>query len=93
MRFVAIALMVLALCGCKDKKKEPPPEAADTAEECEATADCDHGEICLAGKCAGTSQKTIITDPGNAVTPDKVKREIENINKAAGARSDKSLDL
>ncbi len=61
--------------GCRGK---PPAEAGPKkARACNTSDDCETGWVCLANACADMRSKAIYTDTANAVTPDKVKRELE----------------
>lgn len=87
-------ILVSALCllfaqGCSDKKKAP---AEEQAASCEATSDCEAGQICLDGACASTAPGAIYTDTDNAVTPDKVKSEVDRINEQTEERNSEILD-
>lgn len=92
---------LLALGACSDKKnsvqeaiREATSGSAEeaTAAACETNGDCQQGEVCLANLCAKTNPGAIYTDPKNAVTSDKVKAQMDAINKAAEERVDKILD-
>lgn len=86
---IAIAFtLCLASCGKNDKEAEPQEEAVSS---CESTADCDKGMVCLAGECASTSGSALYTDPASAVTPDKVRKEIEAIGAKRQKRHDELL--
>ena len=102
-------MLSLALCfaalGCGDKKEKTQtapeasqpaagqPEATKKGPPCKSNADCNSGWFCLDGECASAKSKTVYTDPARAVTPDKVKRELERVNRKREADIDKSLDL
>jgi hypothetical protein len=77
--------------ACSDKKKAEAPEE-EAAPACETNADCAQGEVCLAKECASAAPGAIYTDPSSAVTPDKVKKEMEMINKAAEDRMNKMME-
>ena len=94
MRQIAQTLLVFAAAlfmmgGCGDKKAEPGAKANEAAA-CTQNSDCDRGMVCLAGECA---DPRINKMPSNPVTPDKVKREVEDIHKRADERNQKALDL
>ena len=94
MKRLGIALLLgslLVACGAK-KTAEPPP-AGDDEPECETSADCEGNWQCLGGECVDTSSRAIYTDPSNAVTPEKVKREVEKRQRQHTEQVDKSLDL
>lgn len=88
---IAIAFtLCLASCGKNDKEADPQEEAE--VSSCESTADCDDGMVCLAGECASTSGSALYTDPASAVTPDKVRKEIEAIGAKRQKRHDELLE-
>jgi hypothetical protein len=100
-RLALAALAVLLMMGCGGKKA-PPPEDAETAEtaetdereaECDVDGDCGHNEMCIDGDCVSANSKAIYTRPSNAVTPEKVKHEVEKRTQAHEKRVDESLDL
>lgn len=87
-------ILISALCllfaqGCSDKKKATEEEQVAS---CEATSDCEAGEVCLDGACASTAPGAIYTDTENAVTPDKVKAEVDRINEKAEERANEILE-
>lgn len=84
MRRVAIALLFVAsAAGCHRFKKnaaaddDAGPAAGATTLACQATADCPSGWVCMAQRCTDPRSKAIYTDPANAVTPGKVRKEVE----------------
>ncbi len=90
MKVAAFCLLLCISCGGdKDKSQDTETEEAVT---CEETADCESGMVCLAGKCASTSGSAIYTDPANAITPKKVKAEVEAIQNRRQERADKILE-
>ena len=96
MRELAIPYLVLlssmlAIGACSDNKKNSVDEATKEAA-CESNADCQQGEVCLAKVCASAAPGAIYTNPSNAVTPDKVKAQMDMVNKAAEERVDKILE-
>ena len=82
---VLCSVIALAGFGCGDKKKE-----SDEPEACTNNKDCERGLVCLDSECA---DPRVMKGPSNMVTPDKVKREVEAINKKADERNQKALDL
>ena len=75
-RFVLVVGFVGAVAACP--KAEP-------VKSCESTDDCPSGWICLAKKCANPRASALIVNPGSAVTPVKVQKEVEQIqNKYMG---------
>jgi hypothetical protein len=81
--------LVLALAfgvGCGGKKseeKKAPDESAESDEamegepECEVDSDCSPTYVCLGGECTSTSHGSFYSNPRRAVSPGKVKREVE----------------
>ena len=70
-----LALALLAPLGLGGCHKEPPPPAEP--KPCHSNDDCTAPQICLAYECTDPRPGAIYTDPGNAVTPDKVKKDVE----------------
>ena len=68
-----LLLALLALAGCP----KSAPEATAGPKACASSTDCPSGWVCLAKTCAHAAPGAIYTDTSNAVTPDKVKREVE----------------
>jgi len=79
------------LSGC-GKKKAAEEEVDDDSLTCETNDDCEAGWVCLAGECANSASGAIYTDPSHAVTPDKVKNQVDQINEASQKRADEILD-
>jgi hypothetical protein len=71
----AIGLVVVAACG--RSKAAPPVEPPDS---CKVDKDCPEGWHCLGAKCANPASGAIYTDPAHAVTPEKVKDQVEKVN-------------
>jgi hypothetical protein len=61
---------------------------AEAARPCRKSSDCDDGWVCLARVCADPRGSAIYTDPAHAVTPDKVRDEVEQ----AGERRAEDLE-
>ena len=78
------------LSACGDKKKAAPEEPEIAS--CETNADCEQGEVCLANECANAAPGAIYTDTQRAVTPDKVKAHVNQINEKAQKRADDILN-
>jgi hypothetical protein len=77
----------LAVSACKGKPEpaaEPPPPPAS----CATASDCPEHWVCLGGRCTDPSSTAIYSDPSNAVTPDKVEREVEQ----AGQKHEQDVD-
>jgi hypothetical protein len=66
---LGLAVALLGACG----KSKPPAET----RSCRSAADCDEGWLCLASKRADPRGSAVYTDPKHAVTPDKVRDEVE----------------
>ncbi|MSP60841.1 MAG: hypothetical protein EXR72_10960 [Myxococcales bacterium] len=76
--------LLLGLAGCP---KSPSAEVAGP-KECASNIDCPRGWVCLAKKCANATHGAIFTDTSNAVTPGKVKDEVEQQLKAHDDKMD-----
>jgi hypothetical protein len=87
-----IGFLVLCLPACRDSRQGAPEPAAEPAPaaavSCGGNSDCPETWICLAGKCTDPSEGAIYSDPSNAVTPDKVEREMEQL----GQQRDQDID-
>jgi hypothetical protein len=86
---VLVLAVALSLVGCTKKKAAPSPAEAAS---CTSAADCSDGMVCLAGACTKSSSGAIYTDPSNAVTPDKVKRDFEQRGAQHAEDVDKALE-
>ncbi len=89
---VFLACMTLAILACGGDKKADTSGDEKTVE-CESNADCEDGLVCLDSECADPSVKAHFTDPSRAVTPQKVKREVDKRTEEHRKRIDKSLDI
>ncbi len=90
MRSLILAVLALSAASCgKDKKQEP--QKTDTAT-CSSNEDCEAGWLCLDGECADTSAGAVYADPSSAVTPDKVRSEVERVQEQRQKRNDELLD-
>jgi hypothetical protein len=69
--------------GCKGKT---PPSAP---KSCQKDTDCPDPLICLAGACADPRESAIYTNPSQAVTPQKVKQQVEQTNQQIEDKLDK----
>ena len=87
LRLLVVLAVSSVLAGCESNKPPPPPGA------CKADPDCADGWVCLAGRCTDPAAGAIITDPSNAVTPDKIKRELEHRTSASEDRAEQALDV
>jgi hypothetical protein len=86
------ALSSLGACSDKKAASEEPVEKTANAAACETNSDCAQGEVCLAKACASAAPGAIYDDPANAVTVDKVKAQMDMINKQAEERMDEALE-
>jgi len=77
-----LGVALLLACG----KSKPAAERKPTT--CKQNSDCAEGWVCLARKCADPSGKAVYMDPAHAVTPDKVRDEVEDVQK----RHDDDID-
>jgi len=96
----ALALLLAVGCGGKKKDDEKPPEqAAESSEpadeepECEVDDDCRANELCLDGECTSTARGGVYTNPRRAVTPEKVKREVEKRMQQGQDRIDRGMNM
>ena len=98
---MALALFLLPACG-KEEKAAPAPTPASEAPEprpdrkvaCKSIDDCRTGQVSLDGRClSANSTKTVFTDRKNAVTPERVKRELEKQTKIRQKQLDRGLDM
>ncbi len=85
------AALVMVACG-KDKPSPTPPAEETESLACDSNSDCERGWACLDGECANTAAGAIYTDPSSAVTPAKVKSEIERIQENSQKRADDILE-
>jgi hypothetical protein len=78
----------LAAAGCPGAK---PASAPAVAKACTSNQDCDNGWACLAGRCYDTRKSAVFTHPEQAVTPDRVRQEVEHQQELHMRRIDKDL--
>lgn len=83
--------IAIAMTSCGKSNKEAQPQEEEVSS-CESTADCGESMVCLDGECASTKGGAIYTDTKNAITPDKVRKEIEAIGDKRQQRYDELLD-
>ena len=83
-RVTLVVLIAMATFACSNKSS-----SSDQSAECETADDCRRGWKCANGNCV----KPTYTKPRTAVTPDKVKRELEQVNKDYEKKVDKALDM
>ena len=76
------ALLLLLLAACKRPRGVP-----DAPVTCAESADCKTGWVCLAGRCADPSAAAVYEHPQNAVTPEKVKNEVDQTLEREHART------
>ncbi len=79
----------VAALACGGEKKAPNSDET-TSGRCETNRDCEAPLVCLASECA---DPRVHRGGTNMVTPDKMKREVEQINEQAEKRREKVLDL
>jgi len=88
----ALLLFAVALpapgCGKSRTAGGDAAPAGAARRACETDQDCPARWLCLAGACADPSSKAVYTDPKNAVTADKVKKHVEQVND----QHDKAMD-
>jgi hypothetical protein len=84
MKVVLVALACIAACNGKPKATKDP-------KSCRSNEECSPGWVCLAYECADPRAKAIYTAPSNAVTPDKVRRQLEETQKQREAKTDQVL--
>lgn len=93
-RHVVLALSLLAGAGCGKTKPEPAASAGPVA--CQSNDDCAKvkaGMVCLARQCADRSTRALYDDnPSNAVTPEKVQREVEQRQADHEQQVDRALE-
>ena len=91
-RLAMVLALGFAVSACSGKKA-PESEPEEDEVECQTNSDCEGNLQCLGNECVDTSSKAIYSNPSNAVTPEKVKREVELRQRAHTEQVDKSLDL
>ena len=89
--FAGLTWMALTF-GCKGQAGRDVESKARAGSTCAQNSDCAEGLVCLADKCADPSAKALYTDPGNAVTPEKVKQHVEAIGEKARRDLDEAVD-
>jgi len=78
--WLASLLLVLVVSSLACGKKKPAAENQKPPETCAEDKDCPQGWKCLAQKCANPAAGAVYTDPGHAVTPDKVRDQVQETN-------------
>ena len=89
--FLLIVGLSTSLSACGKDKKASSGDDAETLV-CESNDDCEEGWACLDGACANAASGAIYTDTANAVTPDKMKGQVEKIQENSQKRADEILD-
>lgn len=100
--FVVAVVLTLALAGsCGGKKSEeeqPSEESAEPSEpgakhpQCKVDEDCFQTEVCLGGQCISTARGGVYHNPRRAVTPAKVKGEVDRRLEEGQDRMDQRLE-
>ncbi|MCP4447553.1 MAG: hypothetical protein GY811_19765 [Myxococcales bacterium] len=93
---IPLVALVVGLCvsisGCgKNKEADNAGEDESSDLTCESNSDCEPGWVCLEEECANAASGAIYTDTTNAVTPDKVRGQIEKIQEDSNKRADEVL--
>lgn len=90
--FSVVFALALSTAACGGDKK-PAEAAAEAPATCSSNADCDDGLTCLGGECTDTSAKALYDgDSTNAVTPEKVQREVEQRSQQHVDRANDALN-
>jgi hypothetical protein len=91
---VALSLAFSLTCACSGKKKQAEDSDDDGVEEleCEDNSDCEQGWVCLAGECSNAGSGAVYSDTKHAVTPDKVRKHLDQVNDKAQKRTDEMLE-
>jgi hypothetical protein len=71
---VWLLLVLTALVACRRGTSSSAPDASLA---CSSKDDCPTAWVCLAGRCADPSTAAWVEHPSNAVTPQKVKEDVE----------------
>jgi hypothetical protein len=85
MRRTILLLLFLGACT----KKPAPPHAPAM---CKENGDCDAPLVCLSGTCTDPRSSAFFLDPKSAVTPDKVKRQVEGIQDQHDKKLEKVIE-
>ncbi len=86
---VALAALLAASSACHKSK---PADTSSKPKPCAADSDCAQGWVCLAHACADPRASAVYTHPSNAVTPEKVKQQVEQVGAEHEADIDKRLE-
>jgi hypothetical protein len=87
-RTTLLVLVLLSVSGCRSKGRASEDDRTPSETHCASDSDCAGGRTCLGGECADPRPGAIASDPASAVTPDKVRRELEK----AGQQHEQDLD-
>lgn len=97
-RFAAPWLALALGCAACGGDKKPASESNDSekpaaAATCDTDDDCGQGLTCLGGECTDTSAKALYDrDSTNAVTPEKVQREVDKRSQQHVDRANEALN-
>jgi hypothetical protein len=86
-------VIVLALAGCHRKKIPAPAPAPSPSTACASNQDCDDGWACLARRCADARKVGAFTHSEQAVTPEKVRLELEQRQDQHMRQIDKAAEM
>jgi len=90
--FLALAL-AFGGAACGGDKKADSSEEPQAPVACSTDDDCTGGLTCLGGECTDTSAKALYDkDSTNAVTPDKVQREVQQRSQQHVDRANDALN-
>lgn len=87
MRSLLLALALLLAAACSGKTERQQPIA------CTEDKDCPKGWVCLGEECADPSTKAVYTAPETAVTPAKVRDDVEQTSDRSRERVDQAMDM
>ena len=94
-----ILAMVLLGAGCGKKSSGSPSDGAPAATtepaepECENDDDCRRGKVCYLERCVDTSSQRDLLRHKGAVTPAKIRREVEKQTEVRQKQLDRGLDM
>jgi hypothetical protein len=88
-----VLAVLLAVSGCRSKGRASEDDRLPSATHCASDSDCAGGWTCLGGECADPRPGAIVSDPASAVTPDKVRRELEQAGQKHENDIDRSLEV
>ena len=98
---MAMAILFGLACSCGGKKEDKPaaPEpageggGAQAEPECDVDDDCRGDKMCIDGQCISTEPGGVYRNPQRAVTPAKIKREVEKRMEQGEKRLDRGLEM